>query len=100
MNNDQIKEINQHISDALGQWQDVMLTADADQWARHLDYTKRDLLNTLYIFNHVAMNVGIKNGTLDMSNVEAVEEQLREVVKTITGYDSRELVAELLKTAK
>lgn len=33
MKNNQIKEINQHISDALEQWQNVMLKADADEWA-------------------------------------------------------------------
>lgn len=91
MEDNQIKEINKHISDAIEQWQDIMLTADADQWAYHLEYTKQDLKNALYIFNHVAQNMGIKNKTLDLLNIEAVGSQLREVVKTLTGYDTTQM---------
>ena len=29
----QIAEINQHIREGINQWADIMLTADADQWA-------------------------------------------------------------------
>lgn len=92
MKNDQIKEINQHISDALKQCQNVMLKADADEWACCLEYTAEDLFNALYIFNHVAQNIGIKNKTLDVSNVEAAGAKLRETVKILTGYDPRQLV--------
>ena len=28
-----IKEINQHIREGINQWADIMLTADADEWA-------------------------------------------------------------------
>ena len=33
-----IAEINQHIRDGVNQWADVMLMADADQWAVNLNY--------------------------------------------------------------
>ena len=56
----QIKEINQHISDALQQWADIMLLADADNWAYHLEYSDEDVFNAVYIVNHVLMNRGIK----------------------------------------
>ena len=59
---EQIKEINQHISDALQQWADIMLLADADNWAYHLEYSDEDVFNAVYIVNHVLMNRGIKGG--------------------------------------
>lgn len=93
MKTEEIKEINQHISDALEQWQNVMLNADADQWAYHLEYTADDLLGALYIFNHVAQNIGIKNGTLNISNVGDVGAQLRQLVKMMTGSDPAELLS-------
>jgi hypothetical protein len=34
---EQIKEVNQHISDALEQWSTTMLVADADEWAYHFE---------------------------------------------------------------
>ena len=58
MNNEAIKEINQHIRE----WSDIMLKADL--WAYELNYTDEDLL-ALYIFNHVAQNVAIKSGFLN-----------------------------------
>lgn len=60
-----ISEINQHISDALEEWSTIMLQADADQWAVWLDYSDRDLMNALYIFNHVAQNIAIKSDYYD-----------------------------------
>lgn len=88
---DQIEEINQHISDALDQWASIMLAADADEWAYHLEYSQQDLFNAVCIFNHVAQNIGIKNGTLDLSNIKEAGLRLKEVVKTLTGYDSAQL---------
>ena len=56
----QIAEINKHIRDGINQWADIMLTADADQWAYDLTYFPRDLMNATLIFQHVASNIGIK----------------------------------------
>ena len=39
----QIAEINRHIRDGVNQWADVMLLADADQWAVLLNYFPRDM---------------------------------------------------------
>ena len=57
-----IKEINKHISDALKQWSEIMLLADSDEWSYSLEYSDEDVLNALYIFNHVAQNIAIKSG--------------------------------------
>ena len=85
-------EINRHISEALEQWANIMLMADADQWAYHLDYSECDLFNALYIFNHVAENIGIKNGTISTPDKAAeLGTQLKEIVKLMTGLDSAHL---------
>jgi hypothetical protein len=56
-----ISEINEHISDALREWSDMMSAADAVGMSHELNYTDEDLLNALKIFTHVAQNVAIKN---------------------------------------
>ena len=49
----QIAEINQHIRDGVNQWANTMLMADADQWAIHLNYFPRDIMNACLIFQHI-----------------------------------------------
>lgn len=92
---EQIKEINQHISDALEQWSSIMVQADADNWAYHLNYSEQDALRAIFIFNHVLMNIGIKNGVLDENNVIERSEQLRQFIKDFCGLDTVELTRKL-----
>jgi hypothetical protein len=98
-NNERIKEINTHISDALAEWQDIMGMADADEWSYRLEYTEQDLFNAMYIFNHVAQNIAIKNdyyaNTDDISNKIA---EFRKGVKIGFGFDTKELTHKVLTT--
>lgn len=57
-----ISEINQHISDALEEWSEIMMGADACDISYHFEYTDDDLLNAFMIFTHVAQNIAIKKG--------------------------------------
>jgi hypothetical protein len=93
---EQIKEINQHISDALEQWANVMLTADANEWAYLLNYSDQDALNAIFIFNHVLSNIGIKNGTLNDKNVIEKSKELREFIKDYCGLDTVEITRKSL----
>lgn len=86
----QVAEINQHIRDGINQWADVMLTADADQWAYWLDYYPRDLMNAVLIFQHVASNIGIKAGRIDEQRAMEYGQRLRQLVTDMTGYDPHE----------
>ncbi|MBQ8713048.1 MAG: hypothetical protein IJ551_09575 [Prevotella sp.] len=61
-----IKEINQAVRDALNQWADIALEAEAKQQAHALDYFPRDLMNATYLFQHVASNIGIKAGHITL----------------------------------
>lgn len=88
---EQIKEINQHISDALEQWSTIMLVADADEWAYHLNYSDQDAMNAIFILNHVLANIGIKNGVLNDKNVIEKSNKLREFVKDFCGLDIVEI---------
>jgi hypothetical protein len=97
MNKEEIKEINSHISDALEQWAYIMVTADADEWAYMLDYSEKDALNALSIFNHVLSNIGIKNGTLNEDNAVNRAQNLCNLVKDLIGIDSIELTNRVLK---
>ena len=66
-----IQEINQHISDALRQWADVVVTADSDGWAYLLNYTDEDIVNALWLINSILQNVAIKSGHIDFDNAIA-----------------------------
>lgn len=85
---EQIKEINQHISDALEQWSKTMVMADADEWAYYLNYSDQDALNAIFIFNHVLSNIGIKNGVLNDKNAFEKSKKLREFIKDYCGLDT------------
>lgn len=93
-----IKKINKEISGALKFWQDMLLIADADEWAYYLNYTEEDLLNALYIFNHVAQNIAIKKGYITESNVAEKMEKYREGVKEGFGFDTIELTNKVFET--
>ena len=92
----EIKEINEHISSALETWQEIMLQADAGEWAYYLNYTDEDLLNALYIFNHVAQNIAIKNGYLADASVEEKMAGFRKGIKEGFGFDTVELTRKVL----
>lgn len=93
---EQIKEINQHISEALDEWSKVMVEADANNWAYHLEYSDEDLLNALMIFNHVAGNIAIKNGFLDEKNVVDKMRVFTKALEDSFGFNSVELTKNVL----
>ena len=82
-----LTEINQHMRDALNQWADLALEAESKQWAYRLSYFPRDLMNATYLFQHVASNIGIKNGNITENNAVTLARRLRELIKDMTGYD-------------
>ena len=94
---EKIKAINQHISDALQQWSDTMLVADADEWAYYLDYSDLDALNVIFMMNHVLQNKAIKSGYLK-SPEEAYEKALafKKAIKDFCGIDTIELTRKSL----
>ena len=87
----QIAEVNKHIRDGINQWADIMLTADADQWAYELRYFPRDLMNATIIYQHVA-SIGIHAGRIDEEKAVEFGTRLRELVKDMTGYDPVDIV--------
>ena len=99
MNKEEIKEINQHISDALKQWSDIMLLADSDEWSCSLEYSDEDALNALYIFNHIAQNIAIKIGWYkDEEDVFNKITNLRMQIKESYGIDTMELAKKVLNS--
>jgi hypothetical protein len=94
---DALMEINAAIRDGLNQWADVMLESEAKQWAYRLDYFPRDLMNAIYIFQHVASNIGIKAGHIDEQKAVEYGERLRQLVIDMTGYDPHGILSDLEK---
>ena len=88
----QIEEINRHIRNGINQWADIMLTADAEEWAEELSYYPRDLMNSTLIFQHVASNIGIKAGRIDEQKAVEYGQRLRQLVTDMTGFDPHEIV--------
>lgn len=96
-NKSSIKKINKEIKGALKFWQEMLLISDADQWSYHLNYDDDDLLNALYIFNHVAQNIATKKGYFTEDNVEVKMSKFREGIKEGFGFDTIELTNNVLK---
>ena len=95
--NRKIKEINKHISDALRQWSAVVIHADADEWSYFLDYSDEDLLNAMFIFNHVWQNRAIKREHFkDEEDVIAKISIYRKAIKIAFGIDTVELTEKVL----
>lgn len=89
-----VREVQVHISDVLKEWADIMLDIEAHQKAHLLHYSEQDLVNAMYIFEHVLSNVAIHNGSITPKNVDKATEMgidLREYVKKYTGLDTREI---------
>lgn len=98
---EQIKEINQHISDALEQWANIMLIADADEWAYKLNYSDKDALNSIFIVNHVLMNIAVKSGYIkDEKDAMQKSNAFRNAIKEYCGIDTYELVNKVLRENK
>ena len=90
-----VREVQIHISDALKEWSDIMLEIEARNKAHLLHYNEQDLVNAMYIFEHVLFNVAIHNGSITPENVDKATEMgrdLREYVKKYTGLDTHEIV--------
>lgn len=100
-NLNEVKEINQHISDALKQWSDIMVLADADKWAYFLEYSDLDALNVIFMMNHVLQNKAIKSGYFK-SPEEAYEKALsfKQAIKDVYGIDTVELTEKCLGIKK
>ena len=95
--NRKIKEVNKHISDALRQWSAVVIHADADEWSYFLDYSDEDLLNAMFIFNHVWQNRAIKSEHFkDEEDVIAKISIYRKAIKIAFGIDTVELTEKVL----
>ena len=87
---------NQEIKDGLAHWQEIMNIADADQWAFLLEYDDRDLLNALYIFNHVAQNIAIKSGHLNEANAETNMRRFCDCIENCFGFNTISLTNKVL----
>ena len=87
-----ISEVQAHISGALDDWANIMLGIEANQKAFLLHYDEKDLLNAIYIFEHIITNVGIYNNTIkDGEMAFLMGKELREYVKKFTSIDTIEL---------
>lgn len=93
-----ISEINQHISDALDEWSEIMMGADACGISYHFEYTDDDLLNAFMIFTHVAQNVAIKKGYYQ--NEDDLKQKInafKNGVKIGFDFDTVELTQKVLQ---
>lgn len=91
-----IREVQVHISDALEQWSYIMNDIDASNKAFMLHYKDKDLLNIIYMFEHIVANIGIHNKVVNETNATAMGNDLREYIKKYTGIDTVELTKNVL----
>lgn len=89
-----VREVQIHISDVLKEWADVMLKIETRDKAYMLHYNEQDLVNAMYIFEHILSNIAIHNGSITPETIDkAIQmgEDLREYVKKYTGLDTHKI---------
>jgi hypothetical protein len=91
---EQLKEINKHVRDALNQWANIALELESRQAAFYMNYYPIDLINTTYLFQHVASNIGIKAGKIDTETAQIFGNRLRSLIVDMTGYDPKGVMLE------
>ena len=97
---EKIKIINQAISEALRRWSNIVITADADEWAYFLEQSDEDMLNALFIFNHVWQNRAIKEGIFNPENATEKMEKFKSTVMDIFGVDTIKLTNKVVSKIK
>lgn len=92
-----ISETNQHISDALDDWSEIVMGADACGISYHFEYTDDDLLNAFMIFTHVAQNVAIKKDYYrNEDDIKQKMDAFKKGVKIGFDFDTIELTNKCL----
>lgn len=103
MENDK-KEIiataKREMSESFWEWADILLEADAKEWAYFLDFDKKDLFSTVNIFWRVWSNYAIKKGVFTESNAEEKAKMLTKAIEDCFGINTVKLTEEMLNKKK
>ena len=81
-----ILKVNEGLREMMNTLADMMIMSEADQWAYLLSYFPRDIMNAVYIFQHVVSNVGIKSGRINEKTAVEYGHRLSQFVNEMTGY--------------
>jgi hypothetical protein len=92
-----ITQVNEGLRGLMNTLADMMLMSEADQWAYLLSYFPRDIMNAVYIFQHVVSNVGIKQGRIDEKTAVEYGHRLSQLVSEMTGYTPADWMDKELK---
>lgn len=95
-NEEQIKEINQHIRESLDEWSEILLEADYSGWGADLYFNEEDLLNILQIFTSIWSNNAIKRGIFTEDNVTQKMELFKDTINNVFGVNTVTLVDSVL----
>lgn len=97
---EKIATAKREMSEAFEEWADILLEADAKEWAYFLDFDKKDLFSTLNIFSRVWINYAIKNGILTEGNAEEKTKILVKAIEECFGINTIKLTEEMLNKKK
>lgn len=92
-----VQQVNEGLRKQMNTLADIMLMSEADQWAYLLNYYPRDIMNAVYIFQHVVSNVGIKSGRIDEKTAVEYGHRLSQFVNEMTGYTPADWMDKELK---
>lgn len=95
-NEETIKEINQHLSESLDEWSEILLEADHSGWGADLYFNEEDLLNILQIFTSIWSNNAIKRGIFTEDNVTQKMELFKDTINNVFGVNTVTLVDSVL----
>lgn len=97
---EKIATAKREMSEAFWEWSDILIEADAKEWAYFLDFDKKDLFSTLNIFWRVWSNYAIKNGIFKSSNAAEKAKNLFKAIVDCFGINTVKLTEEMLNKKK
>ena len=97
---EKIATAKSEMSEAFWEWSDILIEADAKEWAYFLDFDKKDLFSTLNIFWRVWGNYAIKNGIFKSSNAGEKAKILVKAIEECFGINTIQLTEEMLNIKK
>lgn len=90
---EKIHDIEMEITYGLGFYRGVMMESSVLGWGIHLNFTKEDAFNAIYIMNSILSNIAIKSGFISsQETAETIGIELKKNILKMFGIDTEKLI--------
>ena len=84
-----LKEIEQHCRESLAMWSEVLSSANEQGWGAYLDFTHQDIMNAVTVMTSMCTNYALKSGKIStVEDASAIGEALHSFMLNYFGIDT------------